>query len=123
MRNKWTARNVPHASRLNHQHRRPPSSKASIPIEVLLRDEPVFSCAPGHHRRHPGAASRLESSDLNTLIKKGSRGFFGCRPVSFFYPMADWVRKLPHVRADQLYHDPQIKQILVHLPQEEALFV
>src|SRR5688572_4901033 len=96
---KRTARNITHASRLDDEHCRPPFSKARVPIEVLLRDKPVFSRAPGHHRRHPRAASRLESSDFYRCVKKGSRSLFGSWPLSFFDSMSDWVRKLPHVRA------------------------
>ena len=55
----WAAGNVANPGRLNDQDSRPSLCETSIPIEVLLRDEAVFGGAPGHHRRHPGAALSL----------------------------------------------------------------
>src|SRR6185503_4222689 len=46
-------RNITYTRRLDHQHRRTSLSKPAIPIEVLLRDKPVLSRAPRHHRGHP----------------------------------------------------------------------
>src|SRR5687767_8588282 len=66
----WTTWNVAHASRLDDEHRRPPFGKPPVPIEILLRDNPVFSRPPRHHRRHPRTASRLELSDFDGAIKK-----------------------------------------------------
>ncbi len=94
-----SARNITHARRFDHQHRRAAFREPLVPIEILLRDKAVFSGAPGHHRGHPGAAERFASTDSNWRVKKRSRGFFGGWPVGFFDPVADWVRKLPHVRA------------------------
>src|SRR5690242_8838317 len=59
----WTTRNIAHARRLDYEHTRASFGKASIPIEVLLRDKPIFGRAPWHHRRHPRAAARLEFAD------------------------------------------------------------
>ena len=51
----WTARNVPNAGGLDHQHARLPVGKAAIPVEHVWRDEAVVGRAPWHHRRHPSA--------------------------------------------------------------------
>src|SRR6185295_10090530 len=54
-----TTGNITYPGRLNNQNSRSSLGEASIPIKVFLRDETVFSRAPGDHRRNPGAAGCL----------------------------------------------------------------
>src|SRR5712691_8290464 len=52
------AGNVSNASRLNHQSCRLSGGESAVPIKISLRDESIFSRAPGNHCRDPRA--RLE---------------------------------------------------------------
>src|SRR6185369_2724938 len=93
----WTTRNVAHACRLDDEHAGPPFSKASIPIEVLLRYKTIFSRAPRHHRRHPRAATRFEFADCDRAEESRASGLFRRGPARFQYLVANWIRKFPHV--------------------------
>ena len=60
-------RNVANAGSFNHQCRRFSFGKSTIPIKIVLRDKSIFSCAPWHHRRHPGAIVESDRTDLDWL--------------------------------------------------------
>src|SRR6185295_12948475 len=55
-----TTRNVAHARGFYDQHSGTTFSEPAIPVEILLRDKPVLGRTPGHHRRDPRPAARLE---------------------------------------------------------------
>src|ERR1051325_10560553 len=89
----WTTRNIAHTRRLDDEHARPPFSKTSIPVEVLLRNKPLFGRAPGHHRRHPRSAARLEFADGYRAEESRARRFFSSGPARFRDLVANRIRK------------------------------
>src|ERR1043165_3994038 len=97
-----TTRNITHACRFDDQHTRPPLREPAVPVEILLRHKSIFRRAPGHHRRHPRAAARLEFADGNRAEEPRARRFFSRGPARLKYLVPDWIRKFPHVLVTQI---------------------
>src|SRR6185369_3939275 len=98
-----TTRNVAYTGRFDHEHSRTPFSESSVPVKILLRDEPIFSRTPRHHRRHPRAAARFELPDRNRTEQSRPRGFFGVGPARLEYLVTNWISEFPHVPSHRLH--------------------
>src|SRR5687768_12269447 len=71
---------VANAGCLNYQYTGTSFGEAAIPIKVFLRDESIVSGSPGNHRRHPGPAFRLGSTNRDWLKQKRVCNFGLSRP-------------------------------------------
>src|SRR5262245_51376101 len=95
------ASNIPDPCRLDNDGARPASSEAVIPGQHLRCDVSLFSSAPGHHSRDPGALLERKGSDAHRTEPARARrlGFTG--PACGRDVMLDGWIGMPHVRVDQ----------------------
>ena len=90
------ARHVADAGRLDHERPRLAAGEALVPGEHFGRDEALLGCAPGHHRRHPGALGEAQRPDLERLKPARRRCGSRCRPSRLRQRVPDALRRLPH---------------------------
>ena len=77
----WPARHIADASRFDDEHARLAVGKAAIPVEHVLRDEPILARPPRHHCRDPRARACRDRTELHWREPARCSGLLRCRPL------------------------------------------